>query len=343
MEAVVIEAYGGHAVLTVRDVLKPSPGKGKILVRVGAASVNPIDWKVAQGHFRLVAGNSFPMILGTDYSGTGEVVGAGVTEFLPGDEVFGMGGNGVARTFAEYAVVPAKAMARKPASAGHAAMAALTLVGVTTLAALAGKAAPGPGKRIFLHGGSGGVGSFAVQYCKSQGAEVIATCGAGNLDFVKSLGAGQVIDYAATDPLTQLANIDVIFDTVGNLDPRVYWSVMRRGGRIVSTGNGPREMRELTEKYGNRWWLLVGALDVQKYNLQGRFKHGVGYRMVFAVPTADRLRRIAELVDAGKVKPIIANTYSLRSAAEAFSESQAGHVRGKLVLVNEGSEQEVTS
>ena len=334
MKAVVIDEYGGNDRLRVAELAKPTPGRGKVLVRIEAASVNPIDWKVARGFFTLIPGQSFPLVLGSDFSGVVESVGAGVSGFAPGDEVFGMGSSGAAHTYAEFAAISAKTMTRKPQAVAFDQAAAATLVGVTTLAALKGAAAPAPGKRVFVNGGAGGVGSFAVQYAKSQGAEVIASCGQTNLQFVTELGADRVIDYRQHDPVTQLEQVDVIFDTVGTLDPRQYWPVMRRGGRIVSTGNGPRGMEELAAKYGRRWWLLMGALDGMKYNLRGRRAHGVGYGMALAMPTADRLRRVGELLHSGAVTMTIQQHYPMSEVAAAFAASEGGHVRGKLVLLN---------
>lgn len=337
MKAVVIDEYGGSDRLRVADIAKPTPGRGKVLVNIEVASINPIDWKVAQGFFTLIPGQSFPLVLGSDFSGVVESVGPGVSGFAVGDAVFGMGSSGVGHTFAEYASVSAKSLSRKPDVVPFDQAAAASLVGVTTLAALKGAAAPGPGKRIFINGGAGGVGSFAVQYAKSRGADVIATCGEANRQFVTDLGADRVIDYRQCDPVTQLEAIDVIFDTVGTLDPRHYWPVMSRGGRIVSTGNGPRGMEELAGKYGRRWWLLMGAVDGMKYNLKGRRAQGVGYSMAFAMPTADRLRRIGELLASGAIKMPIQKSYRMDEAAEAFAASEGGHVRGKLVLFNQWS------
>lgn len=333
MKAVVIDGYGDQVVPRVADMPKPSPGKGRVLVRIAAASVNPIDWKVAQGYFSLVSGRKFPLVLGSDLAGVVEAVGAGVNGFAPGDEVFGMGASGVGHTFADFAAVSANAIGRKPARIDFAGAASVALVGATVLAALKGKSAPAPGKRIFISGGSGGVGSFAVQFCKSEGAEVIATCSERNLQFVRDLGADEVIDYNAHDPAGQLRDIDVIFDTIGTLDPDRYWSVVRRGGAILSTGTGPRGMHELADRHGRRWWLLAGGVDGMKQMLRGRFRHGVSYVMAFAVPTADKMRRIADLLDTGKVKPIVAGTYPFEQAAQAFARSQTGRVRGKLVLI----------
>ena len=330
MQAVVITQYGGKDNLELRELPDPQIKSGQVLVRIHAASVNPIDWKVGQGHFRLIPGQKMPCILGSDFSGVIEAVGAGVKGLLVGDEVMGLAAGGVGHTFAERIAVSAKLVVKKPANLSHQEAASLPLVGVTALAALRNKVKSGD--KVMVVGGSGGVGSFAVQYAKSLGAEVVATCSQRNHDMVTELGADQVVDYQNSDPAAEVKGLNYLFDTMGDLDPDHYWSCVEKGGVIGSTGTGPRDMHALIERYGSRFWLLFGAVDALKHKLRGKRGHGVDYSMVFAMPSQSGLAEIARLAEAGDVKPVIEQVFPLAELAAAFELSQSGRVRGKLVI-----------
>ena len=330
MQAAVITQYGGNEFLELRQLQDPQIKSGQLLVRIHAASVNPIDWKVGQGYFRLIPGQKMPCILGSDFSGVIEAVGAGVKGLQVGDEVMGLAAGGVGHTFAERIAVSAKLVVKKPANLTHQEAASLPLVGVTALAALRNKVRTGD--KVLIVGGSGGVGSFAIQYAKSLGGEVIATCSQRNHEMVTELGADQVIDYQSSDPATQVSDLSLIFDTIGDLDPDKYWGCVKRGGVIGSTGTGPRDMHALVEKYGNRFWLMFGAVDALKQKVRGKRGHGVGYNMVFAMPSQSGLAEIARVAEAGTVKPVIDQVFPLAEISQAFEMSQAGRVRGKLVI-----------
>lgn len=330
MQAAVITRYGGNENLEIRDLPDPQIRSGQVLVAIHAASVNPIDWKVGQGYFRLIPGQKMPCILGSDFSGVIEAVGAGVQGLSVGDEVMGLAAGGVGHTFAQRLAVSAKLVVKKPANLSHAEAASLPLVGATVLAATRNKVRNGD--RVLIIGGSGGVGSFAVQYAKSLGAEVIATCSERNRQMVIGLGADQVIDYQISDPAEQVENIDLLFDTMGDLDPDHYWKCMVRGGVIGSTGSGPRDMHQLADKFGNYLWLMVGLGDALKQKFRGKRRHGVDYKMIFAMPSNSALREIARAAESGAVKPVIEQTFPLVEIKKAFELSQSGRVRGKLVI-----------
>lgn len=330
MQAAFVVQHGNNDQLRVGDYTDPVAGKGRVVVKVHAASVNPIDWKVGQGYFRLIPGQKMPCILGSDCSGVVESLGPGVTDYAVGDEVMGLVAGGVGHTFAERVSVPAKLLVKKPANLSHAEAAGLPLVGATALNFLQGRLQSG--MRVAVVGASGGVGSFALQYAKTQGAEVIAICSERNRELVTQLGADQVIDYQNCDPAQELNQVDLLFDTIGNLDPDKYWQAMVRGGVIGSTGTGPRDMEMLVEKFGKNLWLMAGMVDGLRQKFRGKRRHGVDYRMVFGMPGGKVMREIARLAESGAVKAVIDEQFPLQQIKEAFEKSQSGRVRGKLII-----------
>jgi alcohol dehydrogenase len=333
MRAVLLDGYGGADRLRVAQVADAAaPRRGQVRVRVHAASLNPIDWKVCAGYFRLLPGQRMPMIPGSDCSGVVESVGAGVTDFKPGDAVFGLIGGGIGHTFAEQVTAPARRFAHKPAHVSHAEAAAAALVGVTALEALTRVTRLVAGQRVFISAGAGGVGSFAVQYAHSVGAQVLASAGARNLDFVRELGAGTVYDYASTDCAAQLSDLDVIFDAYGDLDARLYLPCLKPGGVFITTGSGGRSMHDLADRYGKRWWLFGAMADVMRLRRLARRNGRRRVAMVFAQPRAEHLQHIARLLDGGAVKPHIGQAYPLDDIARAFADGQTGHARGKRVI-----------
>ncbi|MDD3651822.1 NADP-dependent oxidoreductase [Immundisolibacter sp.] len=332
MRAALLDGYGGAERLRVAEVPDaPPPRRGQVRVRVHAASLNPIDWKVCAGYFRLIPGQRMPMIPGSDCSGVVDAVGDGVAEFKPGDAVFGLISGGVGHTFAQLVTAPAKRFAHKPANVSHHEAASAALVGVTVLEALTRGTRLAAGQRVFVSAGAGGVGSFAVQYARSVGAQVLASAGAANLDFVRGLGAETVFDYATTDCAAQLSDLDVIFDAWGDLDARRYLTCLKPGGVFLTTGSGGRSMEDLATRYGKRWWLFGGLADVLRLRWQAR-REGRQVAMVFAQPRAEHLQRIARLLESGAVKAQVGQVYALDDIARAFADGQTGHARGKRVI-----------
>ena len=333
MRAAVLDGYGGAERLRVAQVADaPPPRRGQVRVRVHAASLNPIDWKVCAGYFRLIPGQRMPMVPGSDCSGVVDAVGDGVTDFKRGDAVFGLISGGVGHTFAEWVTAPAKRFAIKPANVSHQEAASAALVGVTVLEALTRGTHLAAGQRVFVSAGAGGVGSFAVQYARSVGAQVLASAGAANLDFVRGLGAETVFDYASTDGAAQLRDLDVIFDAYGDLDARRYLPCLKPGGVFLTTGSGGRSMEDLAARYGKRWWLFGGLADVMRLRWQARREGGRRVSMVFAQPRAEHLQHIARLLESGAVKAQVGQVYALDDIARAFTDGQTGHARGKRVI-----------
>jgi NADPH:quinone reductase-like Zn-dependent oxidoreductase len=306
MKAVRIHRYGGPEVLSYEEAPKPEPGPGELLVRVHAAGVNPVDWKIREGHYKRVLRFRLPIVLGWDVSGVVEAIGAGVTSFRPGDEVFARPDVKRGGTYAEYVAIRAADAARKPKSIDHVHAAAVPLAGLTAWQGLFDKAGLRQGQRALVHAAAGGVGHFAVQLAKWKGAFVAGTASGRNEALVRSLGADQVVDYTRERFEDAVAPVDVVLDTLGGEAGRRSWKVLKRGGTLVS------------------------VLDIA-VSLKGalRLKRG---RFLLIKPDAAELAQIAALIDGGRVKPVVENVFPLAEVRRAHELSQSGRVRGKIVL-----------
>jgi NADPH:quinone reductase-like Zn-dependent oxidoreductase len=306
MRAIRQDVLGGPEVLTLTEVDRPEPGFSQLLVRVHAAGLNPTDWKHRAN--RIFLGPP-PFTLGWDVSGTVEQTGFGVTIFKPGDEVFGMVPypHGVG-SHAEYVTAPARAFARKPPAIDHVQAGALPLAALTAWQALVDTAGVRPGQRVLIHAAAGGVGHLAVQIAKARGAYVVGTASAGHHDLVRSLGTDEMIDYRSADFADAVSDIDVVLEVIGGDYPERSLRVLRPGGILVSLLPFPPGVREAAAERGVRAEVMLVEAD-------------------HAGMTA-----IADLVTAGKLRPVIAATFPLAQAAKAHELGDSGHVAGKLVL-----------
>lgn len=302
MRAVQITAYGGPEVLTINDVAKPAAGPGQLLVRVAAAGVNPVDWKIRDGYMKDHLPFTFPTTLGNEIAGTVEAIGDGVTDFAVGDEVFGS--TGPIGAFADYAAIPAASAAKKPASLSPVEAAALPVAVVTTAPVLEAGAV-GPGTKLLVHAAAGGVGSIAIQLARHRGAEVTALTSPDNIDFVRGLGAQHVVDRT-TDYEKTIGDFDVVLDAFGPEAQARSWGLLKPGGILISLVAPPSE-------------------ETAK-------AHNVRATMTFGVPNGVALAEAARLVESGDLKVTIARTYPVEEAGAALAEVQAGKVRGKIVL-----------
>jgi NADPH:quinone reductase-like Zn-dependent oxidoreductase len=305
MKAAYLSQTGGPDVLTYGDLPDPQPAPDEIVVDIAAASVNGADWKVREGGYGGTM--KFPYILGRDFSGTIAALGANVTDFKPGDEVFGVLPMGQEGTYAEKVAVKAAVVAKKPANLSHVDAAALALTGLTAIDSVEATLKLKRGETILIQGGAGGVASFAIQLAKHIGARVITTASKANIDYARALGADQVIDYNAEDFTTLGQVCDAVFETVGGDVATRSYAVLKPGGRaafIASGANAPTPTR--TD---------VTALRPP-------------------VPRARTpLERIAALHAAGAVRVPEIKRYTLAQAADAHRLSQSRHFRGKLVFV----------
>ncbi|MFE2101649.1 MULTISPECIES: NADP-dependent oxidoreductase [unclassified Streptomyces] len=304
MRAVVVEQWGGAENLVEREVERPEPGLGEVLVRVHAAGVNPVDWKTrASG--ALIEWGAVPVV-GWDVSGTVEAVGPGVGVFQVGDDVFGMplfprqaGG------YAEYVVAPARHLAPKPAGLSHVEAAALPLAALTAWQALVDAAHVRPGERVLVHAAAGGVGHLAVQIAKARGAYVIGTASAAKHDVVRQLGADEVVDYRSVRFEDVVGDIDVVLDGLGGETAERSLKVLRAGGRLIT---------------------LPGPDDVPAVH------DGVRATWVLVEPDHLGLREIAALVERGALRPVVETVLPLEEAAKAHEIGEQGRTTGKIVL-----------
>jgi len=302
MRAVVVREFGSPDVLRIETVPRPVPAADELLVRVYAAGVNPVDAIVRSGNWGL----SVPLVPGFDLSGVVEAVGSGVAEFRIGDEVFAMLDLQRPGSYAEHAVVKAEEAARKPSGTSHPEAASLPLVALTGWQALFERADLQPGQVVLIHAGAGGVGSIAIQLAKWKGATVIATASEHNHDFLRQLGADEVIDYR-TQRFEEVArDIDVILDPIGGETQDRSLAVLKEGGILVSLGGLTRAAR-------------TPDRNVRAVSMLVR-------------PDSVQLRRIAELVEDGSVRPIVSHLLPLGDAPQAHIQSETGRTRGKIVL-----------
>ena len=326
MKAIVYCDYG-LTNLKLENVEKPTPNDDQILVRVRAASVNPYDWHFIEGTPYIMRAMGVGLRkpkdtrLGVDFAGTVEAVGKNVTQFKPGDDVFG--GRGGA--FAEYVCPRAnRAVALKPASLTFEQAASVNIAGITALQALRDKGQIQPGQKVLINGASGGVGTFAVQIAKSFGADVTGVCSTRNVDLVRSLGADRVIDYTKEDFTKTGQRYDVILDNVGN-QPLLSFrrALIPKGKYVMIGGGGPNDQG------------LIGPLfrPIKAMLLSPFMSQEMG--MFIADTNQKDLAVLADLMQSGKVKPVIDRTYKLSEVPAAIAYLEQGHARGKVVITVE--------
>lgn len=306
MKAVQINKYGGNEVIEINNnVFEPKVKPGFVLVEVYAAGVNPSDWKIRQGLFHQWRPLNFPATLGGDFSSVVKEVGEGVTDFKPGDEVYGRAiafGDSTG-SFAELVLADAKTIALKPKNINYAEAAALPLVGVSAYQAIVEHINLQSGQKILIHGGAGGIGALAIQIAKHLGAYVIVTAGSGDLNYVRSIGADEVIDYKSQDFTQLVSDVDAVFDTVGGEVFTKSLSVIKKDGMIVSMAHPETGLH-------NQARVVAQQTDV----------------------TNERLAKLAQLVDEGVIRVTIDKTFTLDEAALALDYLEHGHHRGKVVL-----------
>jgi NADPH:quinone reductase-like Zn-dependent oxidoreductase len=301
MQTIQVHNYGGPEVLILEQTSLPEPNADQVLIQLKAAGVNPADWKYRAGLYKQFMPLQFPWIPGLEGSGVVEVVGANVTTLKKGDEVYGI----VAGGYAEYALALASDVQPKPASLAFEEAASLPMGALTAWGAVIDTAHVEAGQRVLVHGAAGGVGAYAVQFAHWKGAHVTGTASAKNLEFVRSLGAEDVIDYNATRFETILKDMDAVIDTVGGDLPERSFQVIRLGGIFVTVA------ARLSEEAGK-------AQNIQAV--------GAGRA------STDKLKQISELVEAKQLKPVTGAFFPLAEARQAQELSQAGHGRGRIIL-----------
>lgn len=327
MKALVAARYGGPEVLAIVERPEPAVGPHDVLVAVKAASLNPLDAKIRDGKVKLVLRLRPPIALGCDVAGVVDRIGAAVTGFRAGDEVFArleedrMGG------LAERVAAAEHVVALKPARASFAEAAAIPLAALTSLQALREAAGLVAGQRVLIHAGAGGVGSLAIQIAKILGFHVTTTTSAKNVDFVKQLGADTVVDYTKHEALP--TGFDAVFDTLGAESELASLAAVKRGGIVVGIGGMPDAAfaRERLPVFARPViWLATGRRRRAASHADARFTY------LFMRPDGAQLAELASWIDAGRLKPILHRTYPLAESREAFAELERGRARGKIVV-----------
>jgi len=306
MRAVRVHEYGGPEVLRLESIPRPTPGTGEVLVRVHAAGVNPVDWKIREGAFGRQP-SSLPRTLGFDVAGVVAGVGEGVERFEVGDEVYGYLSLQRGGGYAEYVVAPEGELASKPTELDFVEAAAVPLAGLTAWQALVETAGLEEGQTVLVHAAAGGVGHFAVQIAVARGAKVIATASPQNHEFLRGLGAEQVIDYRTQRFEELVRDVDVVLDPIGGDTRTRSYGVLKPGGFLVSIVGAP-PANELAE-------------------------HGLRGAGILVRPDAKGLTELAEMIDLGALRPEVSRSLPLEQAADAHEQSATGHTRGKIVLV----------
>jgi NADPH:quinone reductase-like Zn-dependent oxidoreductase len=306
MKAVRIHQYGGRDVLSLDEIPVPDIAPDEVLVRVVAASINPVDWKVRAGYLAQMIPHQLPLTLGWDVSGVVVASGSEVTQWQAGDAVYSRPDLARNGTYAEFVAIRANECARKPRTISHVEAASLPLAGITAWEAMMDTARVRAGQRVLVHAGSGGVGSLAIQLVKAAGATVIATASGRNRALVESLGVDQFVDYTTTKAADAVEPVDAVFDTIGGEVQEASWSLLKPGGIQVSIISPPDEAK-------------AAAI-------------GVRAGFVFIGPNAPVLDKLAAMVDGGSLRPIVGAEFALEDIAAAHALSESGRAVGKIVL-----------
>lgn len=306
MKAIRIHEFGGPDVLELEDIAVPQPRADEVLIKVYASSVNPVDGKIVAGQSQQKFPTKFPLTIGWDVSGVIEQAGNQVRNFSIGDEVYGRPFPTQNGAFAEYIVIKANEIALKPRSIDHLQAAAVPLAGLTAWQGLFKFGKLEKGQKVLIHGASGGVGTFAIQFAKWKGAEVIGTASADNLDFIKQLGADQAIDHENQRFEEEVQDVDLVLDLIGKETQQRSLSVIRPGGILVTTV-APEFKDEAKEKH-----IRLESFTAQSY--------------------PEDLEQIGGLIDQGIVQPVVSAVLNLEDARQAEELSSQHHIRGKIVI-----------
>lgn len=331
MRAFVLTRYGGPEAAELREVAQPRAGRNEVLVRVHAAGLNPVDFKTRQGQLRPVQGYALPIVMGNELSGVVEATGEGVTSFAVGDRVFARMPKKAMGAFAEYAVVPESHLARMPASLDFETASGVPLAGLTALQALRDELNLTPDSRVFIPGGAGGVGTFAIQIAKWLRAHVTTTASPRGKALVERLGADAVIDYSKEDFATCIHDMDGVFDLLGGDTLVKSFGVVKRGGKVVTVAGTPEPetaRKDLGRGLGLQALFWIASLRLRTIAR----RHGVTYRYLFMHPSGAELTELARLIDDGELKPVIDRVFPFADIEDAFAYLESGHAKGKVVV-----------
>lgn len=330
MKALQIKGYGDvKSNLAFYDIEKPTIKENQVLIEVFAAGTNPIDYKIVEGELKRVVKLLFPARIGYDVAGVIREKGGMVKGLNIGDEVFSSAPQECRGSFAEYMAVDENMVCRKPANLNFEESASLPMVGLTTIQAFE-KAKLKSGDKILIHAGSGGIGSFAIQYAKSKGAYVYTTTGTQNVDWVKALGADRVIDYKNENYLDVVQNVDLVYDTLGGKYTEDAFNVIKNGGKVISLV-GPVDDETATGMGLNgiaRLYLYFKRLKIT----QQIKKKSAFYKLIFMKPNSQQLNTIRKLAEDVVVKPVIDKTFPFSAVIDALLYQKTGHAKGKIII-----------
>ncbi|MES0837339.1 NADP-dependent oxidoreductase [Nocardiopsis tropica] len=328
MRAFVITRYKEEPRET--EVPEPVVGEGDVLVRVEAAGLNQLDEKTRVGEFKQILPYKFPLILGNDVAGTVIGVGTEVRGFKPGDRVYARPGKDRIGTFAERIAVSEADLAPTPSSIPMTEAGSLPLVALTAWQALVERGSVGPGQKVLVHAGSGGVGSIAIQLAKHLGAHVATTASASNADFVRELGADTVIDYRSQDFEQVLDDYDLVLDSLGGKNLEKSLRVLRPGGKAIGISGPPDP--DFAREIGLNPLLRLAITGLSAGIRRQAKKLGVTYEFLFMRADGDQLRRISALVDAGELRPVVGRVFPFEQTPQALRALAEGGIRGKAVI-----------
>ncbi|MET8979321.1 NADP-dependent oxidoreductase [Streptomyces sp. NPDC004539] len=331
MQGYVLTKYGNADVMELREVPKPVAGPGDLLIRVRAAGLNPVDYKIREGQLKVIHRLALPTVAGSELAGVVEEVGAGVEGFAVGDRVMTRVDPNRLGALATYAVVSAGLVAPMPEKLDFDEAAGLPLAGLTALQALRDEMRVRPGQRIFISGGAGGVGTLAIQLAVWMGAHVTTTASPAGAELVRSLGAEEVIDYKSTRFKDVLRDMDGALDLVGGQDLTDSFGIVRPGTTVVSVGGVPEPLTARKDLDAGFVLASVFAVMSAKPRRQAKAR-GVGYRFLMMRPSGTDLRVLADLVEQGHVRPVVDRGFPLERAADAFAYLETGRAKGKVIV-----------
>jgi len=305
-------------------------GDHDLLVEIRAASINPVDFKIRDGKTKILTKHDMPLIMGNDFAGVVIRVGRGISKFKEGDAVYARAPKDRIGAFAEFIAIDEAAVANKPTALSFEEAASIPLVGLTAYQALNDVLHLQDGQKILIHAGSGGVGTFAIQLAKAMGAFVATTASESGRNLVESLGADRVIDYKTENFAEVLSDYDAVFDTLGGATLKKSFQILKPGGQIVSVSGLPNA--RFGREYGAGFLktMLFGLITRDLHRLER--EHHVRYTFLFMKSSGDQLRTITELIEAGKIRPVIDRQFSFDDVQQALAYSEAGRAKGKIVI-----------
>ncbi|PFN21945.1 NADP-dependent oxidoreductase [Bacillus cereus] len=329
MKAMIIDKYG-KVPMRMTELPTPEINEYEVLAEIHAASINPIDFKIRDGKVKMLLKYEMPLILGNDFSGVIVKVGAKVTRFKVGDEIYARPRKDKIGTFAEYIAIHEDDIALKPKNLSFEEAASIPLVGLTSYQALHDIMHLQRGQKILIHAGSGGVGTFAIQLAKIMGATVTTTASEAGANLVKSLGADEIINYKTEKFEDILTNYDAVFDTIGGTTLEKSFNIIKSGGNIVSVSGMPNA--RFGKEFGSGFFkTFLFSLASKKLTALEK-KHNAQYSFLFMKPSGDQLRTIANYIEAGKIKPVIDRVFPFEDAQKAMEYSESGRAKGKIIV-----------